>query len=142
MSKEEAMVYVLAQIADKLTKPSDMELLAQQSQRLKQMMKEEDAVSNTIIEEYLARVALLSDSELPHGALTEGVRDHPGLGEDGIAVIQAAEAKNQAVMDEISVAYREHYNLPAQLTSTSGKPKYTTLPKLPAGILPTRLLNK
>jgi hypothetical protein len=142
MSKDELLVQVLALMADRLTKPSDMEWLSGQAQRLKAAMAREDAVSNTVIEEYLKRVNLLSGTHDGTGfALTEGVKDSPGLGQDGIDVLKAAEARNQALMDEISGAYRAAYNQPAALPA-NGKPgAWKTVPQLPEAVLPP-LLNK
>jgi hypothetical protein len=139
--RDDLMVELLARMVERMTAPTPMEAQANQARRIKKMMAEEDAVSNTVIEEYLRRTKLLSDSELPHGALTDGVRDHPGLGEDGIAVIKAAEAEHQELMDKIAAPYREHYRQPAELPANPRKPLYRTLPLLPAGILPP-LLSK
>lgn len=130
MDKDELLVQVLALMADKLTKPSDMEWLSQQSVRLKRAMAKEDAVSNTVIEEYLKRVNLL-DAGM--------IQDHPQLDAAGVDAIKAREARNQALMDEISSAYRTAYNQPAALPPTNTSRTWKTVPALPQAVLPPLL---
>lgn len=128
MTKDELLVFVLAKIADKMTAPSDMEWLSNQARRIKQAIADEDAVSNTVIEEYIARVKVFdTGDDIATAQLTAG----------GVEAIQARELANQQIMDEISDKYREAYKMPAQLPGrTKG---YRTLPKLPEGVLPPLL---